>query len=105
MRYAPLLGAAASLCLVVGAAACGGGDAESEEDLVNDVSETLQGGGEGFDAETADCFAQIVVEEAGVEELRDLDLTGDEPPQELQDKIAAAAVQAAEECDLADTDG
>ena len=57
MRNASLLGAAVSLCLVAALAACGGDDAESEEDMVNQLSETLQGGGEGFDEETADCFA------------------------------------------------
>ena len=105
MRYASLLGAAASLCLVVGVAACGGNDSESEQDLVNELSETLQGGGEGFDEETADCFAQIVVDEVGVEELKDVDLTADEPPEELQDEIAAAAVRAGDECGIAGTDG
>ena len=105
MRSASLLGAAVSLCLVVAPAACGGEDAESEEDMVNQVSETLQGGGEGFDEETADCFAQIVVDEVGIEELRDVELTADEPPEELQDEFAAAAVRAGEECDLADASG
>ena len=75
---------------------------ESEEDLVDELSETLQSGGEGFDEETADCFAEIVVDEVGVEELQDVDLTADEPPEELQDEIAAAAVRAAEECDLSE---
>ena len=58
MRRASVLGAAASLCLVVGATACGGDDSESEEDMVDQLSETLQNGGEGFDEETADCFAR-----------------------------------------------
>ena len=38
---------------------------ESEEDIVDQLSETLQDGGEGFDEETADCFAEIVVDEVG----------------------------------------
>ena len=105
MRYAPVLGAAASLCFVVGAAACGGDDSESEDDIVAQLSDTLQNGGDGFDEETADCFAQIVVDEVGVEEMQDVDLTADEPPEELQDEIAAAAVRATEECDLAGAGG
>ena len=105
MRHAPLLGAAASLCLVLGAAACGGDNTESEEEIVNQLSESLQNGGEGFDPETADCFAQIVVEEVGVEEVQDLDLTADEPPEELQEEIAAAAIRATEDCDLAGASG
>lgn len=105
MRHASLLGAAASLCLVVGAAACSGDDGESEQDLVNEISETLQNGGEGFDEETAGCFAQIVVDEVGVEELQDVDLTADEPPEEMKGEFAAAQDRATEECDLAGTSG
>lgn len=105
MRSTSLLGAAVSLCLVVGGAACGGDDGESEQDMVNDISETLQNGGEGFDEETADCYAQIVVDEAGVEELQDVDLTADEPPDELKDEIAAAGIRAIEECDITGAPG
>ena len=48
MRSASLLGAAVSLCLVVAPAACGGDDAESEEDMVNQVSDDLAGRGRGL---------------------------------------------------------
>ena len=57
---------------------------------MNEVSEALQQSGDGLDEETADCSAQIVVEDVGVEELQDLDLTADEPPEALQDEFAAA---------------
>ena len=100
MRRKSALGAVASVCLLLGVAACGGDEGESEEDIVEQLSETLQSGGDGFDEETADCFAEIVVDEVGVEELQDIDLSADEPPEELQEEIAAAAVRAAEECDL-----
>jgi hypothetical protein len=98
MRSRTVLGAAAWLCLVLGAAACAGDDdGESEEDLVEQLSETLQAGGE-LDQETADCFAEVAVDEVGVEELQDLDLSADEPSPELQEAIAAAALSATEEC-------
>jgi hypothetical protein len=82
---------AASLCLLLGASACGGDNKASEEDIVKELSATLQAGGEGFDEETADCFAKIVVDEVGLEELQDIDISEDPPP-ELQDEIAAATI-------------
>jgi len=81
----------------------GGGD--SEADIVNELSQTLQGEGGGLDAEAADCYAEIIVDEVGVEALKDVDLSADVPPEELQDDISAAAVRAAEECDLSGIGG
>ena len=105
MRRTKALAAAASLCLLVGVASCGGEDGESEEELVDELSETLQSGGQGFDQEAADCFAEIVVDEVGVEALQDVDITADEPPEEMQDDIARATVRAADECDLSSGGG
>jgi hypothetical protein len=101
MRSRTVVGAAASLCLLLGAAACGGDDEDSEADLVEELSQTLQGDGD-LDQATADCFAQVVVDEVGVEELQDVDLSAAEPPPELQEAIAAAAVSATEECELSE---
>jgi hypothetical protein len=100
MRRSKVLGATASLCLVLTLAACGGSDEESEEDLVDQLSETLQSGGSGFSEEAADCYAEIIVDEVGVEELRDVDLSEDTPPEDLQKAIATATVQATAECSL-----
>ena len=105
MRRSKALATAASLCLLLGAAACGGDSGQSEEELVDDLSETLQSGGQGYDEETSDCFAQIVVDEVGVEKLQDVDITADEPPAELQDEIAKAAVRASDECNLSEGGG
>ena len=106
MRRTPLIGVAAALCLLLTTTACasdGGGD--SEADIVNELSQTLQGEGGGLDAEAADCYAEIIVDEVGVEALKDVDLSADVPPEELQDDISAAAVRAAEECDLSGIGG
>jgi hypothetical protein len=106
MRRTPLLGAAALLCLGFAATACGGDSGDkSEADLVDELSETLQGEGGGLDAEAADCYAAIIVDEVGVDALKDVDLTADQPPEELQDDITAAAVRAADECDLSGIGG
>ena len=101
MRRGDVLGVAASVCLVLGAAACGGNDKESKADLVDEISETLQSGGQGFDEEQSDCFAEIVVDEVGVDELQDVDVSAEDPPEEIQDGIAEATVRARDECDLA----
>jgi hypothetical protein len=100
MRRTRALAAAASLCLVVAASACSGQDEQSEEELVAEISESLRSGGQGFDEEAADCFAEIVVDEVGVEALRDVDLAADEPPAEIEDELATATIRAADECEL-----
>ena len=97
MRRSSALATTVSLCLLLVATACGGKDEESKEELVTDLSETLQTH-DDLDAETADCVAEIVVEDVGVSEMRDVDLTSNEPPDELQPEIAAATIRAREEC-------
>ena len=98
MRRSTALAAAASLCLVLGANACGGGqDEESKDDLVADLSEALQGR-DDLDQDAADCIAERVVEDIGVDKMREVDVQDDEPPDELQPEIAAATIRANEEC-------
>jgi hypothetical protein len=90
----------------LGASACGGDDGESEADIKEQLSETLQRSGDAFgDQETADCFADIVIDEVGIEELQDLELSAEEPPKELEVKIADAALRAQEECGKAAGNG
>ena len=103
MRRSSFLGAA--LCLALAETSCSGGDGDSKADIKKQISTQLQHGGEGFDKKTADCFADIVIDEVGVEELKDVDFDTDTPPAELQDEIAAAAERATEECDLGALEG
>jgi hypothetical protein len=91
MRRASILGAAAALCLLVGAAGCGGTKNPSEGETVEDLSGVLQDG--GVEKDDADCLAEKVVDEVGADEVNKVDLTGDEPSAELQEQIAAAAVE------------
>ena len=96
-----LLGAAA-LFLVGGAAACaGGGDDDSKADIKKDIVATLQRGDDAYDHDTAECYADLIIDEVGLEELRDVDVADDEPSPKLADALAAAAQRAAEECDIA----
>jgi hypothetical protein len=107
MRLTPLLRAASVLCLVVGAAACGGdSDEKTEAELVDDISEVLQGDGQlGLDEDQAECWAEIIVDEAGADALNDLDLSESEPPTELQEQITAAAQRAVEDCGITGSGG
>lgn len=96
-RTGALLAAAA---LVVGLAACGDDDGgSSEADTKAKISEQLAEDGT-LDEETADCFADVIVDEIGAEKLEDVDFSSEEPPEELQAEFAAAAVKAIDECDL-----
>ena len=105
MRRSSLIGAAAALFLILAAAGCGDGGGDSEADIRADLSKTLQGGEDGLDEETADCFADIIIDEVGVEELKDVDLSAEEPPAEIQDEITAAAGRAVDECDISASGG
>lgn len=101
MRRTPLLGAAFSLCLVVVAGCSGGGkDDKSEADVKKDLSAELQSNGDGFSKDTADCFAQLLIDEIGAKKLQDVDLSAKKPPAEIKDEIAVAAVKASTECDF-----
>ena len=80
-------------------------DDESEADFTEQISEGIQQNGEGFDAEQADCLAAIVVDEIGVEALKDIDLAADAPPEELQEEITGATSTAQDECDLPEDPG
>ncbi len=102
MRRTPLT-AAAGLLLGLALAGCSGGeDDKTEAELVDDLSAVIESD-ERFDADAADCLAQIVVDEVGVDELQDLDLADDEPSAEVGEAIAAAAQRAADECDITPT--
>jgi hypothetical protein len=104
MRRIPLLGVAASLCVAFGAVACssdsGGGAKSTRDEMVDDLSQTLEDGELGLDGEQSDCVAGVIVDEVGVDALKDVDLTADTPPEELREDITAAQSVASEECDL-----
>jgi len=95
LRAATLAAAA-----VLAVAACGGPDDKTAEEVTEDISESLQAGGNGFDAETADCIAAVIVEEVGLDNIADVDFDAEEPPEELQEEFATAAQAATQECDI-----
>lgn len=99
MRRISLLGVVAALPLGLGLPGCAGADTDPD-DLRADLSEELQADGDGLPADEADCFAGILIDEIGVEELEDVDFNDEEPPEELRAQIAEAATIAIDECDI-----
>jgi hypothetical protein len=101
MRPIRLLGAAAAL-LLCSAAACGQ-DEDSEAEVKEQLSEALQRSG-SFAGAAADCYAEIVIEELGIERVRDVEMSSDEPPRALAELTVEATQRANEECDLEEQD-
>ena len=93
-RTAPAVALLAALVLP----ACSSGD-DSPEDVRAGLSEELQEQ-LGLDDEEADCFTDLLIEEIGIEELKDIDVSAAEPPEGLQGELTAASLAAIEECDI-----
>ena len=91
---------AAAAVLLLGLTACGDDDSGgSDADIKNEIAEQLAEDG-ALDQETAECFADVIVDEIGADELDDVDFSAEEPPEGLQEEFASAALRAIEDCDL-----
>lgn len=91
---------AAAVVLVLGLGACGDDDGGSDAaEIKADIAEQLAEGGT-LDEETAECFADVIVDEIGAENLEDIDFSAEEPPAGLEEEFADAAVKALDECDV-----
>lgn len=83
--------------LVALLAACGGGET-SRADVEADIAAQLED--EGLDADQSACFAELIVEEVGLDNVKEIDFSAEEPPAELEDELTSAAVRAGAECEL-----
>ncbi|MSO87420.1 MAG: hypothetical protein EXQ71_07860 [Acidimicrobiia bacterium] len=97
-----LINTAVAGSLLFTLAACGGGsdepsEAAVQEELSAGIQET------GATKEQGDCFAKILIDEVGLEEMQDVDLTADEPPPGMEEDLKAATDRAIEECLDAET--
>jgi hypothetical protein len=104
MRPIRLLGAAAVASVLLGASACGGDEPESEADVKEELSEALQRNGR-FKAKAADCYADIVIEELGIDRVRDVEMSEEEPDATLAKLTVEATQRANEECELGGAGG
>lgn len=91
---------AAAVALIFGLSACGdsGGDS-SDAEVKDEIAEQLAEDG-ALDQDEADCFAGVIVDEIGADEVEDVDFSAEEPPEGLQEELAAAALKAIDDCDL-----
>ena len=98
MQLRSLLGAVSLVCLPL-AAACGGSEDKSEADIREGLSASLQrNADDDIDAETADCYADAIIDELGVEAIRDVDLSDEAPRGEFAQDITDAASTADATC-------
>jgi hypothetical protein len=101
MRRTPVIGLALVVALGFTAGACGGSDGDDDpDDIRAELSEQFQEGDDGFSKQQADCFADVLVEEVGADELADVDFSDEEPPKELQEAFTKAAIKAVSDCDI-----
>jgi hypothetical protein len=84
--------------LVLALTACAGGKQASAADVKDRVADQLVES--GLDRKGADCFADKVVGEVGVDKVRDVDFSAKEPDAAVAEDIAAAAAKALSACDL-----
>ena len=100
MRPTFVLGAALlSAALVAGG--CGGASEDkSDADLTADLATALRATDASLGEDAATCWAEVILDEVGADAVRDLDLTSDAPPAELEDDLARAGQAARATCDL-----
>jgi hypothetical protein len=85
-------------------AACSGGSdgAKSEEDIHDSLAQRFED--DGLTEEQAGCYADLVIDEVGLDALREADVGDEEPPEAEQEAYAAAALRAVDECDITSAD-
>lgn len=91
------LRALAAPFLVLALAGCAGDD-PSESDVKANVADQLVDG--GLDQDDAECFADVVVDELGVDVVNDIDFSADQPPEGQQEAFVQAARKALTTCEL-----
>lgn len=101
MRRFPRLVPCQIVGLLFALSACSGNaDEPTASEMKAELSATFQSGADGLTKAQADCFADLIIEEAGAEALKDVDLSADTPPDELKDAVSVATERAVDECDL-----
>jgi len=99
MRPSLPLGVAAAASALLALGACSSNNEKSAVDIKKELSTTFQAGGQGLSKDRADCFADLVIEEVGVDKLQGVDLSAEAPPKEIEGGVAAASARAVTECE------
>jgi hypothetical protein len=100
MRRSPLIAAAAAVALLsLGACASGASNgAKSEDDIKASLSAHFED--DGLTKDQAECYAELVIDEVGVDALRSAEVGDKEPPSKQQEAYAKAGLRAVDECDI-----
>jgi len=95
---------AATAAALLSLAACSGGSdgAKSEEDVHDALAQRFED--DGLSETQARCYADLVIDEVGLDALRDAEVGDEEPPAAQQEAYAAAAIRAVDECDITTAD-
>jgi hypothetical protein len=83
--------------LITALGACGGGDKEG--DVEARVADQLVEAG-GFSEKDADCFAGVLIDELGEDEVKDRDFSAEAPKGGTPEEIVAATQTASTKCDI-----
>jgi len=100
MQPTLVLGAALLGAALLAGGCAGASEDPTDEELTADVADALQDADADLSGDAATCWAEVLVDTVGSDALRDLDLTSDAPPTELEEDFARAALTARAECDL-----
>lgn len=86
---------------IVSLAACSGGGASQADIEAKIAAQIVE---DGLSENDAACFAGVLVDEVGLDAIKDIDFSAEEPPEELEDEIVAASTKAIVTCkiDVAD---
>ncbi len=82
--------------IVLALAGCGETEeGETTERVADQLVESA-----GFTAEQADCVAEVLVDELGEDEVKDIELSADEPDSGFDEELVAATQTASTECEI-----
>lgn len=96
VRPSRLAATVLALGLLLGA--CAQAKDPSAKDVRADLSAALQDGDDGLSKAEADCYAKLVVDEVGADEINDIGFSDKEPESAVAKAIGEAAVTARAEC-------
>jgi hypothetical protein len=97
MRHRPLLATLLATGLLVGA--CSQSDPSAKE-VREDLAEALQKGDDALSRDQAECYAELIVEKVGADEVNDVSFSAKEPSDEVAEELATVAATARDKCDL-----
>jgi hypothetical protein len=99
MRRSTVLSSLVVVTLGLTAGACGGKD-DDPEDFKDELIDEFKAADLGFTEDQAECSADILIEVVGEDDLKDIDFSADEPPEELADAFAKAGSRIVADCDI-----